>query len=57
MNLFAILLAAAMATAAPHAHSMMHSNAMHGGAMHGKAMHAKTKMTHGHMMAKPTPKP
>lgn len=66
MNLFAILLAGAMATAAPHAHSMMHSSAMHSNAMHGNmkshsamhsnAMHVKSKM-HTHMMAAPTSKP
>lgn len=65
MQLFAVILAAAMATAAPHAHSMMHAKAMHTTAMHGKmkshttmrssAMHTKMK-TH-HMMASPTSKP
>lgn len=69
MNLFAIVLAAAMATAAPHAHSMMHSNVMHTKHMHGamkshsmmksNAMHTKMKTkAHGHMMmTSPTSKP
>lgn len=68
MNLLAILFAAAMATASPHANSMMHSNAMHSSAMHGhmksksamhsNAMHSKMNAMHGeHMMASPTPTP
>lgn len=65
MQLLAVVLAAAMATAAPNAHSMMHTNATHSGAMHGKmnshsmmrsnAVH--TKMKAHHMMASPTSKP
>ncbi|HET9096442.1 MAG TPA: hypothetical protein VFN37_07255 [Candidatus Baltobacteraceae bacterium] len=65
MQLFAVVLAAVMASAAPHAHSMMHAKAMHAAAMHGKMkshsmmrasrMHAKMK-TH-HPMASPTSKP
>jgi hypothetical protein len=71
MNLLVLMLAGAMATATPHAHTMMsthhahsamHSNSMHTGkmhssAMHSHAMHSKNHMTHSHMMATPTPKP
>jgi hypothetical protein len=58
MNLFALLLAAAMATPAPHAHSMMHSSAMHGKMTHANKMHGKMHTMKSHpMMTKPTPKP
>jgi hypothetical protein len=62
MNLLAILLAAAMATATPHANSMMHSNAMHGhmkskSAMHSTAMHSKNHMMRTHMKPSPSPRP
>ena len=71
MNLLVLMLSAAMATATPHAHTMMsthhthsamhstsmHTGKMHSNAIHSNAMHAKHNMMHTHMMAKPTPKP
>jgi hypothetical protein len=64
MSLFAILVAAVMATATPHAsmmHSthnrmMSHSHMKSHSATHSSAMHSKKKTAHHGMMSS-TPKP
>jgi pentapeptide MXKDX repeat protein len=71
MHVFALVLAAAMATTAPHSamqgehskmapHHAMSGSAMHGNAMHSNAMHSnamKGNAMHGNAMHGHMPKP